>query len=1007
MPTPNHLRIFTAFIILIWLSMWGWFVIDLQRNYTASLHAAQRVTNVVANVLENHVQSVIQRMDVYLSEILVRLQDEHIAQGNIQTVLNSELSQFPEVAGFRFVNARGEYVDAEAGTANIADRDYFQELRDNPLAGLVISRMRKHDISGEWIIIIGRRLEDAQGNFTGALLAAVYCQSFSNFSSSLSIMPTDMVVLRNDSMELISRYPELPEHIGSRLEPSRDAVLSPMFNALAKGETEGYMFARGHLDDVERMYYFRKMKGQPFLIIAGLAKDPILTAWQQRAIIYLILGSIITFLAFLFARSWRWHYQLMEEQAEQLKSDMEAKTHEWRALLDSIPDPVWLIDMDEHWLAVNEQFCKGLQLKAEDLLGRRVDEVLGELLPSEDMEALRLWRQAFYTAGVITPQVFWLQLKNHKKMPYEIRRVPIFDKEGEVRGLAAAARVLSDHYELKNHQHLLMQVFEHNTSGLVMLDADRNIVTSNQVFASFLGYAPEEIQGAHLHEFISREHHDEELLESIVRRLNAKLIFTGEVWLICKDGRSRSFECRVVPLVNEQQTNSWLMFVNDLTERKAIETHIDTLIYKDALTGLPNRNGFIRGLETRLQKNGESALLVLGLDQFTRINDAYGHRLADYLLRRIGKRLRRLLREQDFVGRLGDNQFAVLAAHVDAENVEKVIEKVLVAIIKPVLVEKQSISCTACIGISLAPRDGWTAGVLLQNADTAMHHAHNIGPGTYQFFSQEMNTRLVSRLYRETGLRKALERQELILHYQPQVDVRNGNIVGCEALLRWNHPEMGLVPPLEFIPLAEDTGLILPIGNWVLTEACRQNKAWQDQGLPPITMAVNLSAVQFLDPNIDERIVHALESAGLEARWLELEITESVLMRDPERVVSILEDLKKLGVRLSIDDFGTGYSSLAYLKRFPIDKIKIDQSFIRDVATSANDAAIVRMVLGMARELRLQAIAEGVERKDQLSFLVGWQCHEYQGYLCSKPVPGDDFEILLRNSPRIVGHPYM
>jgi diguanylate cyclase (GGDEF)-like protein/PAS domain S-box-containing protein len=996
-----------AVIMLLWLSMWGWFIVDLQRNYDSSLRAAKRVTNVVTNIYESHVSSVSQRMDIYLSELISNLQGKDIQRGNIQTALSSNLSLFPEVSGFRVANAKGEYIDAEAGAANITDQDYFRELRDNPLAGLVISNMRRHDITGEWIILFGRRLEDEHGNFTGAILGAVRCQSFADFARDLNIMPSDMLVLRNSNMELVARYPVVPEQVGLRLEDPQSASLDAVLATLAKGEQDGYLFATGPLDDIERLYYFRKVRGQPFVIVAGLAKDPILTAWQNRAIVYLVLGSIITLIAILFARSGQYHYRRMEEQAEQLQQEMEDKNREWRALLDSMPDPVWLIDMDERWLAVNEPFCKALHVKAEDILGRHVDEVLGELVSREDMEALKVWRQAFYTAGVITPQVFWLQLKEHKKVPYEIRRVPIFDDDGKVRGLAAAARELSDRYEAKTHQQLLAQIFEHNTGGMLMIDAERNIVTSNQVFANFLDYSPEEIQGVHLRKFISREHHDEELLDSIIRRLHAKIIFSGEIWLLCKDGSAKPFDCRVVPLVNEQQTDSWLLFVNDLSAHKAAEEHIDSLMHKDALTGLPNRNGFLRGLEARLQKNGEYALLVLGLDQFTRINDAYGHRLADYLLRRVAKRIRRLLREQDFVGRLGDNQFAVLAAHVDAQSVEKVIRKVLSAIVKPVLVDQQSISCTACIGISLAPRDGWTAGVLLQNADTAMHHAHDIGPGTYHFFSQEMNTRLVSRLYRETGLRMALERQELTLYYQPQVDVRNGNIVGCEALLRWNHPEMGLVPPLEFIPLAEDTGLILPIGNWVLEEACRQNKAWQEQGLPPITVAVNLSAVQFLDAQIGEHITHALQTSGLEARWLELEITESVLMRDPERVVSILEGLKKLGIRLSIDDFGTGYSSLAYLKRFPIDKIKIDQSFIRDVCTSANDAAIVRMVLGMARELRLQAIAEGVEGKDQLSFLVGWQCHEYQGYLCSRPVPADDFETLLRNSPRIVGHPYM
>lgn len=277
-----------------------------------------------------------------------------------------------------------------------------------------------------------------------------------------------------------------------------------------------------------------------------------------------------------------------------------------------------------------------------------------------------------------------------------------------------------------------------------------------------------------------------------------------------------------------------------------------------------------------------------------------------------------------------------------------------------------------------------------------MHDAKNAGQNSYRCFSEDMNQRLTERLRLESDLRGALERRELRLHYQPQVEIRNGHIVGFESLLRWAHPELGLISPLAFIPLAEETRLILPIGDWVLEESCRQNRAWQDQGLPPMVVAVNISAVQFQGDILVDSVARALERSGLEARWLELEITESVLMQEPEQAAATLVRLKALGVRLSIDDFGTGYSSLAYLKRFPIDKIKIDRSFIRDLCHDPDDAAIVRMVLGMARELQRTVIAEGVESEAQLGFLLAHQCHEYQGFLCSPPVPAAQVPALLQ-----------
>ncbi|GHU11984.1 hypothetical protein AGMMS50225_18780 [Betaproteobacteria bacterium] len=993
------MRIGITLVVLLWLAMWGWFVVDLKQDYTTSLFAAKRVTNVVANILEAHVQSVARRMNVYLSELISNLPSQDIQHGNTQTTLNSNLSLFPEVSGFRIANAQGEYIDTAGGVVSIADQDYFQELRDNPHAGLVISSMRQHSITGEWIIIFGRRLQNTQGDFTGAILGAIRCQAFADFSRDLNIMPNDVVVLRNRDMQLVARYPVLPKQLGLQLQDPQLASLDPMLAARTQGEQEGYFFATGPLDEIERMYYFRYMQNQPFLIIAGLAKDPILTAWQQRAILYLILGSIITLASAMLTRNWLVQYRRLEAQAIQLKQEMTAKNREWRTLLDSIPDPVWLIDLDERWLAVNERFCKTLNIDAEHVIGRHVDELLADLVPDEDIESLKLWRHAFYAIGITTPQVFWLQLENQEKTPYEIRRTPIYDDNGKIRGLVAVGRELTDRYEAQNHQQLLAQIFDHNAGGILMLDENRHIVSVNQVFATSIGYRQEEIMGLHLRKLIALDHHYEDFLDAVIRRLRDESTMNGEIWLRCKDGSAKSFDARVIPLINDQQTDSWLMFTDDLSERKAIKARIDTLTHKDALTGLLNRHGFTSELKARLLHDNEHALLLLDLNQFSRINDAYGHLVGDYLLRRIGKRIRRLLREQDLVGRLGDNQFAILAAHVDEQNVQSIIHKIIAAISRPVLASEQSISCTACIGISLAPQDGQTAELLLQNADTAMNYAHDIGPNTYRFFSLEMNASLVTRLSRETDLRKALEQQEFALYYQPQINVKDGSIVGCEALIRWHHSTQGLVAPLDFIPLAEETGQILPIGKWVLEEACRQNKAWQDQGLPPIVMAVNLSAVQFLDAQISDHITRALEIAGLEPHWLELEITESVLMRDPEQVIATLERLKKLGVQLSIDDFGTGYSSLAYLKRFPVDKIKIDQSFIRDVCTSLDDAAIVRMVLGMARELRLQAIAEGVESEEQLHFLEAWHCHEYQGFLYSRPVPGAEFEPFLKQQP--------
>ncbi|MCL2645332.1 MAG: bifunctional diguanylate cyclase/phosphodiesterase, partial [Betaproteobacteria bacterium] len=470
--------------------------------------------------------------------------------------------------------------------------------------------------------------------------------------------------------------------------------------------------------------------------------------------------------------------------------------------------------------------------------------------------------------------------------------------------------------------------------------------------------------------------------------------WNGEVRIVDRKGVKKPFLCRVVSMTNEQtKEKNWIVFLNDLSSHHETEERIKRLTTIDSLTGLPNRKGFIDNLDEHLTNHSVDALLVLNLNHMSRVNDAYGHQAGDFLLRRVASRLRKSLRDNDIIGRLGDDNFGIQIVDNDLENIESIVKKIMATVARPILFRGQPIVCTACAGVCLVSGSYQLADDLLRKADTAMRQAREVGVNTYRFFSENFGKTLIQRLERETDLRSALERKELILHYQPQTDILSGRICGCEALLRWKHPKQGMIPPMEFIPLAEETSLILPIGKWILEEACRQNKAWQEQGLPPIVMAVNLSSVQLRHEQLIDDVSSALSKSGLEPRWLELEVTESILMA--EQMGTALRALKKLGVGLSIDDFGTGYSSLAYLRHFPFNKLKIDQSFIRDLNTDSG-AAIVRMVLDMARELHLMTLAEGVETQEQINILADYQCQEYQGYLCSKPVPAASFAQLLQ-----------
>jgi diguanylate cyclase (GGDEF)-like protein len=429
-------------------------------------------------------------------------------------------------------------------------------------------------------------------------------------------------------------------------------------------------------------------------------------------------------------------------------------------------------------------------------------------------------------------------------------------------------------------------------------------------------------------------------------------------------------------------------------ERAAQEERIRHQAYHDALTGLPNRASFTEHLETAMRRAKRAAwplaLLFLDLDLFKRVNDSLGHDAGDRLLRVAAERIRRAVREADLLFRMGGDEFTVLLEDVRGpEEAAMVAGRVLEAIAEPLQVQHHEISVSASIGIALYPRDDTVGERLLKSADTAMYRAKELGRNRYAFFAREMNERVESQIMIEAALRRALKHDEFVLHFQPRVSAATGRATGAEALLRWRHPEWGLVEPARFVPLLEETGMIVPVGAWVLAEACRQAKAWQAAGLPPLRVSVNLSSRQFRSETLSEAVSEALRASGLAPQHLELELTESLLVENVEHAMGVMGRLKAIGAAISIDDFGTGYSSLGYLKRFPIDGLKIDKSFVRDIATSPKDAAIVKTISALARALGIGLVAEGVEEPWQVGFLRTQYCTEMQGYFFSRPLTVD------------------
>lgn len=443
--------------------------------------------------------------------------------------------------------------------------------------------------------------------------------------------------------------------------------------------------------------------------------------------------------------------------------------------------------------------------------------------------------------------------------------------------------------------------------------------------------------------------------------------------------------------------------IQDITERRSAEARIHYLAHHDDLTGLPNRVMFKQRLEQAIAEarryNHKVAVLLLDMDRFKTINDTLGHDVGDGLIKAVAVRLKGCVREIDTVSRLAGDEFAfILPGLAAGEDARCVAQKIQDEFAQPFWVSGYQLFISASIGIALYPADGQCVDTLLKNVDVAMYHAKEQGRSVYQFYAAEMNARAFERLALEHALRHALERGELVLHYQPQIALDSGKIVAMEALLRWRHPELGLIAPMQFIPIAEETGMIVQIGEWVLLEACAQNKVWQEAGLAPVRMAVNLSVRQLRQPNLGQMIERVLRESGLEPRYLELELTESMLMQDAEVAIPALKALGAMGIEISIDDFGTGYSSLSYLKRLPIHALKIDRSFVCDIPADHDDAAIAMAIIAMAHNLGIRVIAEGVETAAQQGFLVDHYCDAMQGFHLSTPLPAAEAVRLLASA---------
>ncbi|MBF0625713.1 MAG: EAL domain-containing protein [Magnetococcales bacterium] len=550
--------------------------------------------------------------------------------------------------------------------------------------------------------------------------------------------------------------------------------------------------------------------------------------------------------------------------------------------------------------------------------------------------------------------------------------------------------------EAERQLYLAAGVIESTDEGIVVTDSDSIIQSVNPAFARITGYSAAEAVGRSMN-LLKSGHHDREFYRNMWECLRNFGNWKGEIWNRRKNGEIYPQWANINAIKSPTgQVSNFVVVFTDLTAAKESEESLLYITGHDALTDLPNRLLFYDRLghalnDARRDEKGV-AVLLLDLDRFKVINDTIGHDVGDRLLVKVSEKLNAAMPEKDMLFRMGGDEFGVILGGLDdSRQAVQVAQGILEVLARPFTLDDMDLFIGGSIGIGLFPGDGPDVKTLVKNTDAAMYHAKEQGRNNFQFYRNELNTTSLARMMLEGSLRNALEREEFLLFYQPQIDLKSGRMVGMEALMRWRHPERGMISPGEFIPLAEESGLIIPMGRWALLTACRQNRAWQEAGFPPLRMAVNLSGLQFNAPDFTDQVFKVLGETGLDPATLELELTESIAMGDVEETLAKLHTLDQVNMHLAIDDFGTGFSSLSYLKRFPIDTLKIDQSFVRNCTSDPEDAAIIRAFISLAHSLGLRVIAEGVETAEQLQFLQQEDCDEVQGYYFSRPLPADRF----------------
>lgn len=985
-----------ATVVALNLFVSGLLLYALDASKDRKEHEVRTTVENLALLLDQSVTGSVREIDLSLREIQAQLEHELTSDRlsdttRYATVVASHENWLMDAAEIRITDARGRVVQGTGVLAatrdGYADRPFFERHRLQPDAGMQASKLLLSRGDSAWVNVFSRRYNHPDGSFAGVIVAAMHARHFEKMLTGLKLGPRGIALMRDLDKTLIARVPALDApagRVGAR------GGSQEVTDIIASGVKEATFYSAGTADGINRIDAYRRLSLMPAFVVVGLGEDDYLAEWHadvRKAVLLLVLFLIFT--VAVVSVLWR----LIQEN--------ERVNRRSQILLQNASDGIHILDLHGHVLEASEAFCR--------MLGAQRDEVIGESIAHwEAMQTERQLRdkiQEMHAQGGLRVFETMHRRKDGTRYPVEISACALMLEDTPV--LVCSARDITGRKKAADDLLIAASAFQSQVAMLIT-DDHQVIIRVNPAFSAVTGYTPEEVIGQTPRMFSSGRH-DVSFYKSMWESLNRTGSWQGEIWNRRKGGEVYPQAISIGAVKNESgKITHYVSTFVDITSSKMSEEQVHQLAFYDPLTHLPNRRLLLDRLEQAMgvcaQEKTRGALLFVDLDNFKSVNDTAGHYEGDLLLEQVSRILRSCVRDEDTVARLGSDEFVVMLVDLSAFDIEAarraelIGSQMLKALHRTFQLGSTEHRCTASIGVTLfgdTPHEG--VDEPLKRADLAMYQSKLAGGNTLCFFDPKMQADIQARAELNAGLWAALDHQQFFLQYQPQVSAGRC-ITGVEALVRWRHPERGLVSPAAFIPVAEQNGLIVPLGRWVMETACVQLAQWAlDPRTASLTIAVNVSARQFGQDSFVADVLDILKRTGANPARLELELTESSLVTDVESVIQKMDALKTRGVSFSLDDFGTGYSSLAYLKRLPLNKLKIDQGFVRDILNDPNDAAIARTVIVLAESMGLSVIAEGVETEAQCAFLAEQGCQAYQGYLFSRPLNIDDLENFLQD----------